>query len=182
MNILGIDPGQSGALVLLNPTGGIIDKRVMPIDAAKDLDKQATSNLFTEWAALGSFHIFFERITPYAMTGSSAMTFGRMLGMLEQMIWQQKYPITFIEAAKWGKEMHQGIDSNLKAKAKSAIAIARLFPGVDFRLTPKHKNPHDGIVDAVLISEFGRRKSFHIKENCSADPSPGPAGGPGPNG
>lgn len=159
MNILGIDPGQTGAFVLLGPEGKILAKAVMPVDAAKDLDKQAALNLFGELAAFGPFHIFFERIIPYAMTGSSAMTFGRMLGMLEQLIWQQKYPITFVEASKWAKEIHQGIDSNLKAKAKSGIAFARLFPGIDFRPTPRHKVQHDGLIDAALIALYGVRKT-----------------------
>jgi crossover junction endodeoxyribonuclease RuvC len=158
MNFLGIDPGQSGALVLLSPEGKILSKAIMPIDAVKDLDKQTTKSLFELFASVGPLHIFFERIIPYAMNGTSALTFGRMLGMMEQMIWDMKIPITFIEAAKWGKEMHQGIDADLKPKAKSLIAFQRLFPGVDMRATQKSKNQHDGLVDALLIAEYGRRK------------------------
>ncbi len=42
-------------------------------------------------------------------------------------------------------------------KTKSILAASRLFPRVDLRRTARSKVAHDGLTDALLIAEFGRR-------------------------
>lgn len=157
MNVLGIDPGQSGGLILMNPSGDILGKEVMPITETKELDKQAFISLLSEWDTWGRFHVFMERIVPFAMTAKSAMTFGRQLGMIEQILWDKGYSVTFVEPKKWNKEMHQGIDQNIKPKVRTSIAISRLFPKVNLLATEKSKKSHEGLCDALLIAEYGRR-------------------------
>lgn len=157
INILGIDPGKEGGLVLLGPEGNILGKEVMPIGEDQCLDKLGIMDLFFEWWTWDEFHVYMERVIPFALNAKGALNFGRQLGMLEFIFWKYAYPATFVEAAKWSKEIHQGIDSNLKPKAKSQIATERLFPGQDLRATEKSKKPHEGIVDALLIAEYGRR-------------------------
>lgn len=157
VNILGIDPGKEGGLVLLSSDGNILGQQVMPIGEDECLDKTAIHDLFFEWWTWDEFHVFMERVIPFALNAKGALNFGRQLGMLEYFFWKYAYPVTFVEAAKWSKEIHQGIDSNLKAKAKSMIATERLFPKADLRATEKSKKPHEGLVDALLIAEYGRR-------------------------
>lgn len=157
MNYLGIDPGQSGGLVLLGPSGNFLSKEVMPVDAAGEIEKQSLLDVLVEWWLWNEFHVFFERIIPFGLTAKSALTFGRHLGIIEQMLWEHQWPVTFVEASKWTREMHQGIDKDIKSKVKSSIAAARLFPGVDLKGGPKSKKNHDGLIDAILIAEFGRR-------------------------
>jgi crossover junction endodeoxyribonuclease RuvC len=157
VNFLGIDPGQSGGLVLLGPKGAICDREVMPVDPAGDLNRMAFINMLTEWQSWDQLHIFLERIISFGLSAKGALTFGRQLGMIEQIIWERQLPVTFVEPSKWTKEIHQGIDSNLKSKAKSEIAATRLFPGVNFRATERSKKNHDGLIDAALIAEYGRR-------------------------
>lgn len=163
MNYVGIDPGQSGGLVLLGPAGNFLSKEVMPIDESGELNKQGLLDVLVEWWLWNEFHIFLERIVPFAMTAKSALTFGRQLGMLEQMFWEHKYPVTFVEANKWTKEMHKGIEQDLKPKVRSGIAVTRLFPGVNLTGSEKAKKPHDGLVDAILIAEYGRRTTGATK-------------------
>jgi crossover junction endodeoxyribonuclease RuvC len=163
MNVLGIDPGQSGGLVLLGPSGNILDKKVMPVDGTGDLDKQTFADILVEWWLWNKFHVYLERIVPFALTAKSALTFGRQLGMIEQFLWEHSYPVTFVEAPKWTKEIHQGIDANLKPKIRSSIAVERLFPGVRLLGSDKSKKNHDGLVDALLIAEYGRRKINQLK-------------------
>lgn len=157
VNFLGIDPGKEGALVLLSPEGTILGKQLMPLGSDGTLDKTEIMDLFLEWCTWDEFHVFLERVIPFALNAKGALNFGRQLGMLEFIFWKYGYASTFVEAAKWSKEIHQGIDSNLKPKAKSLIAAERLFPGQDLRATEKSKKPHEGIVDALLIAEYGRR-------------------------
>lgn len=157
MNILGIDPGQTGGLVLLGPSGSVMSKSVMPVRKDNELDKNELLDILVEWHTWDDFHIFFERIIPFAMSAKGALAFGRQLGMLEYIFWQKEYKTTFVEAAKWTRVMHQGIDANLKPKVRSLIAVERLFPGVNLKATDKCKKDHDGLVDALLIAEYGRR-------------------------
>ncbi len=58
------------------------------------------------------------------------------------------------------KEMHDGIDSKLKPKYKSEIAIERLYPDLVPQIprSPKSKKLHMGIVEAILICGYGMRK------------------------
>ena len=42
-------------------------------------------------------------------------------------------------------------------KAASIEAATMLFPGNDFLPTPRSRKPSDGITDAALIAEYGRR-------------------------
>lgn len=158
MRILGIDPGQSGGLVLIDQDANVIKKSTMPIDSQKDLDKLAFLELLSLWKATGEFHVYLERIIPFAMNAKSALTFGKQLGMIEFVLWDRKYPFTLIEATKWTKEMHQGVSQDIKPKVRSGLVIERLFPGLDLRGTPASKKNHEGLVDALLIAEYGRRQ------------------------
>jgi len=40
------------------------------------------------------------------------------------------------------------------------VAAKRLFPGQDFTLTERATKAHDGMVDALLMSEYGKRKGL----------------------
>jgi hypothetical protein len=45
-----------------------------------------------------------------------------------------------------------------EAKALSEGLAGRLFPGYDFRRTPKCKGPHDGKTESALLAVVGRRR------------------------
>ena len=45
-------------------------------------------------------------------------------------------------------------------KAASIEAATMLFPGNDFLPTPRSRKPSDGITDAALIAEYGRRMNL----------------------
>jgi len=50
--------------------------------------------------------------------------------------------------------------STRDTKAMALVAAKRLFPGRDFKLTDRSTKPHDGMVDALLMSEYGKRKQL----------------------
>jgi len=57
----------------------------------------------------------------------------------------------------WQKVMLAGIRKKKKKQA-SIVAAQRLWPGVDFRASPACRKPHDGMAEAALLAEYGRRK------------------------
>jgi hypothetical protein len=158
---MGIDPGQNGGIVTIDHTRKIISKYVMPVKN-EDLDSEEVADILAEGFSLGC-HVFLERVKAYGMNPGASFTFGRYFGKTELLVKLSKLPVTYIEPAKWTKEIHQGIDANIKAKAKSGIAFERLYPGTDFRTSEKCKKPHDGLIDALLIAEYGLRNSLKEK-------------------
>ena len=179
MIIIGIDPGLSGAYVLND--GETIFKQVMPkIGKEFDLDKlyrnlkTYTKSLFKDKPV----HVFIEDV--HAIFGCAAgatFTFGYVVGAIQAIVIGLDLPYTLVQPKVWQKEMWQGIPEQRKpstkvmlrgkevikkgaidTKAKSLLAKKRLFPTLDLRPTPRCTNEHDGMVDATLIAEYGRRK------------------------
>lgn len=164
---LGIDVGKNGSCVLVSKNH--IFKFVIPtIGNVYDIKR------LVEW--LGSWsgyikHCVIEDV--HAIFGSAAKStfeFGFGAGLLEGCLVSLNIPYTKIQPKVWQKEMFQGIPEirkpNTKGDKKGALetkqmallAAKRIFPDVDLRATTRSKNPHDGIVDALLMAEYCRRK------------------------
>ncbi len=79
--------------------------------------------------------------------------------MLEICLIECQLPVVYVEPSKWPKTICEGIDKDLKPKVRSALAVKRLFPSqiTKIPVSPKAKKMHEGVVDALLIAEFGRR-------------------------
>lgn len=151
--IIGIDPGLNGGLCFLSDSGRDIQIFPMPkIDKLLDLNELyriITSNIFQR--------AFLE--SAGSRPGQSCVStfkFGRVFGNVEGILAVLQIPFTLVTPRVWTKEMHEGISGD-DPKKKSLIAVGRLFPGIDLRGTEKSRVPHDGMVDALLIAEYGRR-------------------------
>ena len=64
-------------------------------------------------------------------------------------------PIEVVSPTSWTKEMLRGVPGD--GKGRNILAAKRLFPDVDLRKSDRARVDHDGICDALLICEFGRR-------------------------
>lgn len=156
-SICGIDPGKSGGLAVLSPAGEIQVTTVMPINSEGVVDYFELLTLFEDFKTMGD-HVILEDVGGRCGDGAKgAFSFGRGMGIIECAIKQSGLKVTYVKPTAWAKVIHEGLDKDLKPKAKSRTVISRLFPNTDFKRTPKCKNPHDGLVDAVLIAEWGRR-------------------------
>lgn len=157
--IMGVDPGLQGAFVALNPSTGEFEYSLMPVTAT---DKQKEVRYIDVCELLMYYpnvdHVFLERAMPMAMGSKHAFNYGRGFASIEIAIQITELPVTYVEPTKWCKEMHAGISNDLKAKAKSIIAINRLFPKL-VKEIPTNKNGklHEGVVDALLIAHYGAR-------------------------
>ena len=60
---------------------------------------------------------------------------------------------------QWQKVMHLGTSGD-DTKQKSIVAAQRLFPDVSLRRTEKCRKLDDGLADALLLAEFGRRTDY----------------------
>lgn len=156
--ILAIDPGLSGYFCLTN--GNCAKFFPMPLfkfGNYKDIDFGLVVEVLRECKKIGgnSLPVYLERAVSFGMGTKSAFNYGRGFATLEIAVRSVKLALTLVEPAKWAKVMHAGIKKDLKPKAKSQIAVRRLFPKFA-ELIPKGKGGkfHEGAVDALLIGGF----------------------------
>lgn len=156
--VVGIDPGLSGALVFLE--GHKMTYFFMPVVKSgkqTEIDfKQIDELISNVWFA--DIHFFLERAHAGAMGVTSAFNYGRGFAALEIALQIHQCAVTYVEPAKWTKVMHEGISADLKPKAKSLIAVKRLYPKLVSQIpTNRNGKLHEGVVDALLIAGYGQR-------------------------
>jgi hypothetical protein len=163
---IGIDPGKNGFICILDtniaPNGEFLYYAVPLI--GKDVDiKELNSILKRDYDK--DVHCVIEDV--HAIFGSAAkatFNFGWIVGVLEAILVAHRIPYTKVKPKEWQKEMWQGIPLQKKpngrtdTKAMSLLAAKRLFPNEDLTATERSVKPHDGKVDALLLSEYCRRK------------------------
>ena len=167
--IIGIDPGLSGAVVGLDASGKVRFKTAMPtVGNAIDLHLLAAL-LRDTGAPSNAVAVYLEEVHARpGMSLKSVTTFLRGFGGVEGVAVALGISLTLVRPQIWQRPFHTGL-SNLvtdskasaskQAKLKSLIAAKRLFPGESLvpDSVPEKSRVHDGVVDALLIAEYGRR-------------------------
>lgn len=163
---IGIDPGVQGAICVL---GGDTPRQVLalvPMPTQKDgkgrdaLDLVSLSTLFSSWALLWDPLITIEQLQPMPMDKGGTLanySRGRSLGVLEALATAHRLRYQLVRPQVWQKEMLAGVEGT-DTGARSIIAAQRLFPGVLLLRTERSRKLDDGLADALLIAEYGRRK------------------------
>ena len=183
---IGIDIGSDGAYaIIVNdqlkvygkiPSNGELDMSMLRDIFFENIPEEHNVKII---AGIEDLHSI------YGSSAKSNFQFGVNNGLVVGFLQTIEFPHIKISPKKWQKEMWQGIrpvmipsmekkkkgqpavqkknkDGSPKykvdTKATSLIAAKRLFPTESFLATERSKVPHDGIVDAVLIAEYCRRK------------------------
>ena len=149
MVILGIDPGCSGALVLITEQGGYIDHLNMP---TIKVGTKSRVNGAAAAAWLRQYQIneaFLEQVGAMPGQGTASMfTFGHAAGVAEGLLQGLNIPYTLVTPQAWKKAAGL-IGSDKDAASSRAI---QLYPELRF-LDAKAKG--QAIADALLIARFG---------------------------
>ena len=154
--IIGIDPGQDGAMVLLAPEGS---RSTVTCVKSKDLTDTDTVHTLSEWWGLavglggGRCHALIERVSSSPQMGvKSSFNFGYGYGVQRACLLAAGIPFDDVLPSKWQKPfglMRKDKDEPITQKKNRHKAKAQqLFPGI--------KVTH-AIADALLIAEYGRR-------------------------
>lgn len=169
---LGIDPGKSGFLTLMNEDQTSIKSWEMPL-IGKEYNIQELSRLLKGvkgvYCTVEDVYCVMEDV--HAIFGASANStweFGYGIGILEGLLTAYNIPYSKVAPKKWQKEMFEGVPMITKPsstgktqktdnKSMATIAAQRIFPNIDLRATERSKKPHDGKVDSILICEYARR-------------------------
>lgn len=154
--IVGIDPGNTGAIVIMNEDNhNDIETMVMPVNDGQ-VDAKALADTFLEIASEVK-HAYVEEIYAVPTSGAHSMlNFGRGHGKIIGVLSALRIPHTLVRAQTWQKQM-LGPRKAGTTKAKAYEVASRMFPTVELKATERSTVPHTGIVDALLICEYGRR-------------------------
>lgn len=157
MKILGIDPGASGALVVLDTASRelvIHDTPVVEIKKGTGTKRHVSAQLVAELLRDCPIDAAIIELVG-AMPGqgvTSMFAFGRAAGVVEGVAAALSIPITFVSPVAWQKGMAvRGGKDGSRARA------AELFPkhAGDFK-----RVKDDGRADAALIAAYGEKFVF----------------------
>ena len=145
MFYLGIDPGQRGGFAYVTDDGC---KETFPWDDINFITR-------IEYIKLTGHDIIacVERVNAMPQQGVTSMfTFGKSAGYIEGVLSAFHIPYQTILPKRWKHEYSLNGDKN-----NSIICCQKLFPDVNLLRTPKCIKPSDGMAEALLIAEYGRR-------------------------
>jgi crossover junction endodeoxyribonuclease RuvC len=171
--ILGIDPGLSGGLCLLKQhhkilSSGDIETQTFP-KIGSEPDWQKLAEVFRGFE--GSTFAVLEKVSAMPRQGVASMfKFGRAYGGVQAMLHAFKIPYVEVTPQTWQGQIFQGVPAIYKTSSKgktrkkdtkkmAALMASKLFPHVETR--------HDGMIDALLIAEWGRRELLKKMQDAS---------------
>jgi Holliday junction resolvasome RuvABC endonuclease subunit len=155
-NIIGIDPGLTGALALLNYKRELLAIENMPVFTVgkkREVDPNGLAEIITEFKAwdaidtvarvelVGAF-----RVNGRTQGGTSMFNFGMGYGMILQALASAGIPYKRVTPQIWKRRA--GLIG--RGKDASRTRAMQLCPGLKLPL-----KKHHGCADAVLIAYFG---------------------------
>ncbi len=168
---MGIDPGKNGAIAMRAPDGKLYHWK-MPLDGT-DVDAKKLLEIITEANNLFDLVIVLEDVhSVFGTSAKSNFQFGFACGVIRAVVVVSGVPFHPIQPKSWQKIIWSNDDKiykpkkpeqknpSIDTKATSLKAAKRMFPGESFLATERSSVPHDGIVDAALIAESGRRTNL----------------------
>jgi crossover junction endodeoxyribonuclease RuvC len=165
--IIGVDPGQSGALVALRQDGSIIETLLMPtikIGTKTRINGAAIAGWLAKlmWDHTANWHAYLEQVNAMpsgppgskrAMGVGSAFSFGHSAGLVEGVLTGAGIPLTLVTPQAWKKTA--GLIGSDKDAARSRAIL--LYPSCRI-LDLKGKG--QAIADALLIARHGLSRDY----------------------
>ncbi|EAN4946445.1 hypothetical protein EH071_13920 [Salmonella enterica] len=147
--VLGIDPGCSGALVLITEQGAYIDHLAMPTIKVGTKSRVNGAAVAAWVRQYGITHAYLEQVGAMPGQGTASMfTFGHAAGVVEGIVQGLGIAYTLVTPQAWKKSA--GLIGRDKDAARSRAI--QLYPELR-ALDSKAKG--QAIADALLIARFG---------------------------
>jgi crossover junction endodeoxyribonuclease RuvC len=154
MRVVGIDPGVSGAIALLDDSERIVcDLPTEPVSKGRQVDPVALSHLLTAW---GPARVVIEDNRANGGNGSLAnYSMGHSIGSIVAVVLLGGYPLLRIKPQDWQREVGLATVHAKDRKAASSARARELFPVLhpDLKRVADHNR-----AEALLIAEYGRRQ------------------------
>ena len=143
MIYIGVDPGKNGGIAIIDSDGVI----AFPFSEERLLIE--LDGIAQEYECI----CYLEHVHAMPKQGvSSTFNFGMNFGFIQGVLKAYNIPYELVTPQKWKKEFSCTSDKNT-----SIEVCKRLFPGVNLKATDRCRKDHDGIAEALLIAEYGRR-------------------------
>ena len=143
MIYIGVDPGKNGGIAIIDSDGVI----AFPFSEERLLIE--LDGIAQEYECI----CYLEHVHAMPKQGvSSTFNFGMNFGFIQGVLKAYEIPYELVTPQKWKKEFSCTSDKNT-----SIEVCKRLFPNVNIKATERCKKDHDGMAEALLIAEYGRR-------------------------
>ena len=160
--IIGIDNGSTGGAAII--WGGTQAPSVYPaptVPGSKPpvLDERGMVSILGYAKEGGPVHAFVEIVHFLPKQSSQAGgKYGIGHGLWRGMLVALGIPYTLVLPQTWQKAMLAGMAYRGNTKPCAIERAHQLFPGVNLRASERCRCDHDGMADALLIAEYGRRQ------------------------
>jgi hypothetical protein len=173
-NFVGIDPGLTGAIVVLSEKLELKYFAETPTYQKKSgkktenlLDFTAMSDILFGLEDFNPSLILLEEVHSMPKQGvASTFKFGRTFGATQAFLEAYDYNYRLVTPQVWTKFQYEGyeFDKDLDTKKKSKEVVKRKFPDIAENFVSetarKADSYHDGMVDALLIADYARNLFF----------------------
>ena len=147
MIYIGVDPGKNGGIAILSDTIQDVTVRVFSEDELLHICKTFRKTFNEDCIC------YLEHVHAMPKQGvSSTFNFGMNFGFIQGVLKAYAIPYELVTPQKWKKEFSCTSDKNT-----SIEVCKRLFPDVNLKATERCRKDHDGMAEALLIAEYGRR-------------------------
>lgn len=149
---IGIDPGQSGGMAIVNAKGVLADVIPMPV-IGKEVDGQLIMEVLTTWwtDSQDRCRVIIEEVHSMPKQGvATTFKFGKNYGIAIGVVQACGIPYEFVRPQEWKKTF------TLVGKDKDAsrMTASQLWPSMKEKWRLKN---NDGLAEAALMAEHGRR-------------------------
>lgn len=159
MYIVGIDPGQKGALVFINvereceleSSMHVYDMPILTLIRNKKKKNEVSPHLLADILKTHNVkEAWVEKVGAMPGQGVSSMfQFGRSVGMIEGVLATLDIPVNYVTPQVWRKSLGLG-----KGKDASRLKAMQLYPVFSDHF---NKVKHDGRADALCIALHGSK-------------------------
>jgi len=167
---IGIDCGLDGGIAVVDYDGNLTDKYVMPVCKAgkgRMIHIVGFHKTLEKIISVSDRNIFvIENPGGHAPSaaGLRSMTYSFAVAETIVSLLDANLSYAAISSRKWQSQfwtrptMAKG--QKFDTKAAALAAADRIFPNQDWTANERCKKAHDGIVDAALLAEYGRRMNY----------------------
>ena len=156
---LGLDPGTSGGIAVLDDSCNVRLAEPMPI-AGKEVDGGQLARLVRSLRDLDSQADYTLAAVEHvnAMPGQgvcSMFAFGCSWGQARGVLAALGVPVVLVRPQAWKKQVLAGLTHD---KVGAFAYCASRWPATSL-VMPRCRKPHDGIADALCLAEWARQRS-----------------------
>ena len=159
---IGIDPGLTGALAIIDDAGAVVALSDLPVIRDLSLawvDGSALQSLLLDAIGGRQSRAVVERVSAMPKQGiASAFCFGVGLGSILSVLQALHIPLELVTPGVWKRSYGLGKDKH------ASLHKARLmFPSAELHLAK-----HDGRAEALLIARYAQDRTFHGTREAAA--------------